>query len=65
MPDAALKLFTFEHHATTTSSAHHSYVGSGTSNGPHIIAAGMFLPEADLHTYNHGDSLHRGYEPLR
>jgi hypothetical protein len=64
LPNAPLELFTFEHYASATACAHHANVSAGTSNGPYIIAARMLFAEPDLHAYNNGDSLHRGYEPL-
>ena len=65
MPHAALKLFTVEHNTATATCAHDSDVSTGSGNGPYIVAAGMFFTEANLHTHNHWDSLHHGYEPLR
>ena len=65
LPDAPLELFTFEHYAATAARAYNPYVSTGSGNGPYIVATGVFLAEADLHTYNYWDSLHRGFEPLQ
>jgi len=65
MPDAPLKLFPFEHHASSASCADDTNVSAGPGNGPHVAAAGMLLAELELHTYNHRYSLLLGCEPLQ